>query len=96
MTTVSLLARAHDGDVPESDPAARPRRRTFSAEYKALILDEYDGLAIGSPERGGCCAVRACTARSSRSGAKPEDQDRSPRQIYTGLTERKYVPVDQR
>lgn len=41
MTTASLLARAHDGAVDEPDPAARPRRRTFTAEYKEQILDEY-------------------------------------------------------
>jgi transposase len=52
MTTASLLARAHDGVVDEPDPAARPRRRTFSAEYKAEILDEYDALPVGSSERG--------------------------------------------
>ena len=52
MTTASLLARAHDGVVDEPDPAARPRRRTFSAEYKERILDEYDGFPVGSSERG--------------------------------------------
>lgn len=52
MTTASLLARAHDGVVDEPDPAARPRRRSFTAEYKAQILDEYDGLPVGSTERG--------------------------------------------
>jgi transposase-like protein len=52
MTTASLLARAHDGVVDEPDPAARPRRRSFGAEYKARILDEYDGLPTGSTERG--------------------------------------------
>ncbi len=52
MTTASLLARAHDGVVHEPDPAARPRRRTFTAEYKAQILDEYDALPHGSEERG--------------------------------------------
>ncbi len=52
MTTASLLARAHDGAVDEPDPAARPRRRSFSAEYKARILDEYDRLPSGSQERG--------------------------------------------
>ena len=52
MTTASLLARAHDGAVDEPDPAARPRRRSFTAEYKARILDEYDSLAHGSTERG--------------------------------------------
>jgi transposase len=52
MTSASLLARAHDGVVDEPDPAARPRRRTFTAEYKAEILDEYDALPVGSSERG--------------------------------------------
>ena len=51
MTTAATRAR-HDGRVDELDPAARPRRRSFTAEYKAAILDEYDGLAHGSPERG--------------------------------------------
>ncbi len=52
MTTASLLARAHDGVVDEPDPAARPRRRSFSAEYKEQILAEYDALPGGSTERG--------------------------------------------
>jgi transposase len=52
MTTASLLARAHDGVMDESDPAARPRRRSFSAEYKEGILVEYDALPPGSTERG--------------------------------------------
>lgn len=52
MTTASLLARADDGVVDEPDPAARPRRRSFTAEYKARILDEYDALPTGSSERG--------------------------------------------
>jgi transposase len=52
MTTALLVARAHDGGVDETDPAARPRRRSFTAEYKARILDEYDALPSGSTERG--------------------------------------------
>lgn len=52
MTAASLIARAHDGVVDEPDPAARPRRRSFSAEYKARIVDEYDALPVGSTERG--------------------------------------------
>jgi transposase-like protein len=52
MTTASLLARAHDGGVDEPDPAARPRRRSFTAQYKARILEEYDTLPVGSTERG--------------------------------------------
>jgi transposase-like protein len=51
MTTVSTRAR-HDGRVDEPDPAARARRRTFTAEYKAAILEQYDELVHGSPERG--------------------------------------------
>jgi transposase len=52
MTTASLMARAHDEAVDEVDPAARPRRRSFTAEYKARILDEYNALPAGSEERG--------------------------------------------
>jgi transposase len=52
MTTASLLGRAHDGVMDEPDPAARPRRRSFSAEYKEGILAEYDALPPGSTERG--------------------------------------------
>ena len=53
MPTTSLPARAHDGGVDsEPDPAARPRRRSFTAEYKARILDEYDALPAGSEGRG--------------------------------------------
>ena len=52
MTTASLLDRAHDGAMAEPDPAERPRRRSFTAEYKARILDEYDALPHGSTERG--------------------------------------------
>jgi len=52
MTTASLMTRAHDGAVDEPDPAARPRRRSFTAEYKARILDEYEALPAGSQERG--------------------------------------------
>lgn len=45
MTTAAMLARAHDGDVGDDDPAAKPRRRRFSAEYKMRILAEYDALS---------------------------------------------------
>ena len=52
MTTASLFRRAHDGVVDEPDPAARPRRRSFTAEYKERILEVYDALPAGSTERG--------------------------------------------
>jgi transposase-like protein len=44
MTTAALLARVHDGGVGDDDPAAKPTRRRFSAEYKLAILDEYERL----------------------------------------------------
>ena len=53
MTTATLTARAHDGSVPdEKDPAPRPKRRRFTAEYKQRILAEYDSLPEHSSERG--------------------------------------------
>lgn len=41
----------HDGQVTSGKPE-RPKRRTFTAAYKARILAEYDALPDGSPERG--------------------------------------------
>ena len=53
MTTATLAEGADTGVVDERpDPAARPRRRSFTAEYKARILDEYDALPAGSQDRG--------------------------------------------
>ena len=54
LTTVSLNGRAHTGGVTEDDidPAAKPTRRSFTAEYKAEILAEYDTWPKGSEERG--------------------------------------------
>ncbi len=54
MTTASLNGRAHTGGVTDDDidPAAKPTRRSFTAEYKAEILAEYDTWPKGSEERG--------------------------------------------
>ena len=53
MTTASLDDRTDTGVVDATpDPGARARRRTFTAEYKADILDRYDALPVGSAERG--------------------------------------------
>jgi transposase len=41
----------HDGQVTSSQPE-RPKRRSFTAAYKARILAEYDALPEGSPQRG--------------------------------------------
>jgi transposase len=42
---------AHDGEVASGRPG-RPKRRTFTAAFKARILAEFDALPEGSPERG--------------------------------------------
>lgn len=54
MTTASLNGRAHTGGVTddEIDPAARPKRRRFTAAYKAEILAEYDSYPKGGEQRG--------------------------------------------
>lgn len=54
MTTASLNGRAHTGGVTDDDidPAARPTRRSFTAEYKEQTLAEYDSWPKGSEERG--------------------------------------------
>ena len=42
----------HDGQVASSGKPGRPKRRTFTAAYKARILAAFDALPEGSPERG--------------------------------------------
>ncbi len=37
--------------MTSTDPAAKPRRRTFTPEYKLRVLAEYDAAASGA-ERG--------------------------------------------
>ena len=41
----------HDGQVTSGN-TNRPKRRTFTAAYKARILAAFDALPEGSPERG--------------------------------------------
>ena len=47
LPTALLDGRAQNGDVPDIDPAARPVRRRFSADYKLAILAEYDAAPDG-------------------------------------------------
>jgi transposase-like protein len=101
MTTASLLARAHDGVVDEVDPAARPRRRSFTAEYKERILDEYDALPLGSTERGSIlrreglytshiAEWRKARDAGAREGLAPKGKvGRSPEQIELEALRRK-------
>src|SRR3712207_514098 len=51
MTTAPVFD-GHDGVVVEPDPAARARRRGFTAAYKAEILGRYAESTKGSPEWG--------------------------------------------
>lgn len=48
-----MNSRAHTGVVTDDDidPAARPTRRTFTAEYKAEILAEYELRHAGNLAR---------------------------------------------
>ncbi len=48
MPTAVLNGRAHDGGVADDDPAARPRRRVFPADYKLAILAAYDAAPEGA------------------------------------------------
>ena len=54
LTSAALNGRAHTGVMADDgiDPAARPQRRSFTAEYKAAIVAEYDSWPKGSEERG--------------------------------------------
>ena len=85
MTIASLPAGADDGPV---DPAARPRRRSFTAEYKARILDEYDALPAG-PERGallrreGLYTSHIAEWRKARNTAAPDGVTPKARQGRT-------------
>ncbi len=44
MTSAPVTTRAQNGTVPEDNPAARPKRRQFSADYKLAILEEYERI----------------------------------------------------
>jgi transposase len=46
------VMNGHDGQVTSDGRPDRPKRRTFTAAYKARILAEYDALPDGSPGRG--------------------------------------------
>jgi len=44
MTSTFVDERAQNGAVPDDNPAAKPKRRRFSAEYKLSILEEYERI----------------------------------------------------
>jgi hypothetical protein len=49
-----------DGQVTSGKPG-RPKRRTFTAAYKARILAAFDALPEGSPERNGLAFAASAT-----------------------------------
>lgn len=85
--TLADAARIDDGVVaPRAD---RPKRRTFTAEYKAQILAEYDAADRG--ERGAILRReglysshivewRKAAAAGAVSALAPKDRDRRERQ----------------
>jgi len=48
-TAASVTTRAQNGGMPDDNPAAKPKRRQFSAEYKLSILEQYERIT----EEGG-------------------------------------------
>ena len=54
--------------APKGPRAERAIRRGFTADYKLAVLAEYDRCSEPG-ERVPCCAGRACTPRSSPTGA---------------------------
>ena len=86
--TLADAARIDDGAVtPRAD---RPTRRTFTAEYKASVLAEYDAADRG--ERGAILRReglysshivewRKAADAGARSGLAPATKDRRDREI---------------
>ena len=51
--TTAELEHADELGVEDPTPGSdRPKRRSYTAEYKARILAEYDSLPVGSADRG--------------------------------------------
>ena len=106
MTSASLLGRAHDDGVDERDPAERPRRRTFTVEYKERILAEYDGLPVGSTERGALlrreglysshlAEWRKAREAGAREGLAPKPKARrSPESVELGRLRRRTAQLE--
>src|ERR1700694_3062436 len=71
-----LMQRAHDGVMADEGPTLpdKPRRRTFTAEYKLAIVEAYDAC-IGDGDKGallrreGRCASHIVEWRRARDAA---------------------------
>ncbi len=51
------------------DPAPRPVRRTFTAEYRARVAAEYEAAPHG--DKGAVLRREVCTSRRCGSGPSP-------------------------
>ena len=71
MTDMASAAAGHDGAVAsgKGPRAGQPKRRAFTAAYKARILCEYDQLESGR-ERGALLRRKGFTPLISTAGAK--------------------------
>jgi len=91
--TAAVLSRPHDGRVTSPDPAPRPTRRRFTAEYKLAIVAEYDGCT-NAGEKGALLRREGLYSshitewrRASSTGAlagltgTPRPMKRSPEQV---------------
>lgn len=70
MTMPTLtMQRAHDEAMGGDEPtlAPKPRRRSFSAEYKLAILEEYDACE-GDGDKGALLRREGLSSVSSRTG----------------------------
>ena len=81
MTSTTLLDRAQNGGVnghdDAVDPAAKPTRRRFSAEFKDRIVDEYDS-ALDAEERGALLASRGLVHLAHLGVAQPAPPSHRP------------------
>ena len=71
MTDMASAAAGHDGAVAsgKGPRAGQPKRRAFTAAYKARILREYDELEPGA-SAARCCAGKGFTPLISTAGGK--------------------------
>jgi transposase-like protein len=45
MSKTTLTTRVQNGRVSENDPAARPKKRVFTPEFKLSILEQLDAMS---------------------------------------------------
>ncbi|MGI9017619.1 MAG: transposase [Euzebya sp.] len=108
MTMPTLSAARNDGRVDDPDPATRPTRRSFTAEYKHRIVAEYDEIPQGSPERGallrreGLYTSHISEWRKQRDAAaldglspKPRTAKRTPEQIELDKLRRRNAKLEE-